>query len=159
VNPQLPINARRQTAALYIQMVALSSQAIANGLDKDPVVQERMRLEHLRGLAQAMDDNIRAKMKPTEPEVDTFYAENRDRFEELQVRGLMVPKTIDKQPQPEETKTLATQIQTRAAAGEDMDKLQEEAYKATKQTTAPPKTALGWRGRGRLGAHEDDLLK
>src|SRR5262249_4810599 len=129
------------------------------GLGNDPVVAERLRLSRLRTLAEAMNESWREKMKPSAQEVETFYAENRDRFEEVQLRGLIIPKNIDKQPKPDEAKAIANDLLARATAGEDKDKLEAEAYQKTKAAGAPPNTSLGWRGRGRLGPHEDDIVK
>lgn len=159
VNPQLPASGRRQLATFYAQLLAVSSQAVQSGLDKDPVLRERLRLERLRSLAQAMGDKIREKNRPSQQEIETYYAENRDRFEELQMRGVVIPKAIEKESKPAETRKIAESLLARANAHEDMDKLQADAYLQTKAPGAPPATSLGWRGRGRLGPHEAELVK
>ncbi|MBI2682075.1 MAG: peptidyl-prolyl cis-trans isomerase [Acidobacteriales bacterium] len=158
VNPELPKEKWRELAGLLVQIFAMSNEALKAGLDRDPDISQRLQVERLRQLAEAYGDRLRAGYKPTDQEVETAYAENKDRYEEFQVRAIFVPKSIGTAIELEKTKAVAEQIHTRAAAGEDFDTLQIDAYKLTQQTAAPPKTDLGFRGRGRLGPHEADIL-
>jgi peptidyl-prolyl cis-trans isomerase C len=158
IDPGLPANKRHDVAMAYAQVYVLANEARKLGLDKDPGFRERLRLEELKILASLFSDAIRKQMRPAEQEIETFYSEHSDRMEELQLRVVIVAKTIDKQSDPESTKTLAVRLRTRALAGEDMDKLQQEATLAVKAPGAPPNSSLGWRGRGRLGQHESQIL-
>ena len=153
VNPQLPPTARRQVAALYVQLLALAQEAQKQGVDKDPAFQERARLEHLRLLSEVISTRLKEGLKPSDQEIETFYAENRDRLEEVHLFAVIVPKAAAA------SKELAQKMQTRAAAGEDLAKLQVEASTQAKSEGAPPNTDLGWRGRGRLGPFESEVLQ
>lgn len=159
INPNLPKDARRQVAGLYIQLLVMADQGQKLGADKDPNFEERLRLERLRLMAQTAERKLQEGTKPTEQEVETFYAENANRFEELAVRRVMVPKAIDGQAKADETKALAEQLRQRALKGEEMDKLQAEAFLNTKAPGAPPSTALGWKRRGAMDMrHENQIV-
>ena len=157
VNPRLPANQRRNVAATYLQLYVLANHARAQGMDKDPSFQVRLQLEELKALASLYADELQKGLKPSEKEVEIFYYQNRVRMEELQLHAVVVSKMIAKEPRPEESKSLASQLRARAAAGENMDKLQQEATVAAGAPGPPPSTDLGWRARGRLGAHESEL--
>lgn len=150
VRPGLEPQDRRQLASIYTQLLVVANEGQKAGLEKDPIYQERIRLERLRLLAQMMEQRMREGTDATDEEIETFYAENRDRFEELQLRRVVVPKSIATEAKPEDTKVIAEALMKRAAAGEDTDKLQLEAYQQTKQTAAPPSTNLGWKPRGAM---------
>jgi peptidyl-prolyl cis-trans isomerase C len=157
VNPELKAEQRRGLASEYLQVYVLANEARRAGIDKDPIFAQRMQLEEMKSLAAAYSELVRKQLKPTDAEIDTYYAENRDRFEEMQLRALILPKTIGKESRPTETKAIAEQLQARAAAGEDLDKLQTEGTLAVKSEGAAPNTDLGWRGRGRLGPFEKQI--
>jgi hypothetical protein len=159
VNPNLQPENRRQLAALYVQLLTMANEAEKQGLDKDPVFAERLRLERLRVLAQAMEKKLQDGSKPTEQEVENFYADNSVRFEEFSLRRIVVPKTIGGEAKVEETKTIAEKIHARAAAGEDPDKLEAEVYAGAKMPGAPPLTSLGWKRRGAMDPrHEPQIV-
>jgi hypothetical protein len=160
INPNLPKDARRQVAGLYIQLLVMAQQGLALGADKDPNFEERLRLERLRLLAQAAERKLQEGTKPSEQEVETFYTENSPRFEELALRRVMVPKAIDGATKVEETKALAEKLRQRGLAGEDLDKLQAEAFLDTKAPGAPPSTSLGWKRRGSMDMrHEEKIVQ
>jgi peptidyl-prolyl cis-trans isomerase C len=157
INPEIKTEQRRALASEYVQVYALANEARKAGVDKDPVFAQRMQLEEMKSLAAAYSELVRKQLKPTDAEIETFYAENRDRFEEMQLRAVILPKTIAKESKPAETKLIAEQLLARAAAGEDMDKLQTDGTLAVKSEAAAPNTDLGWRGRGRLGPFEKQI--
>jgi hypothetical protein len=160
VAPDLPIENRRNVAAQYIQLLTLSNEAEKQGMDKDPSFGERMRLERMRVLAQIFERKLQETSKPAEQDVENFYAENSARFEEFNLRRIVVPKTVGGEAKVEEMKTLAEKIRARAGAGEDPDKLEAEAYAAAKMPGAPPTTALGWKRRGAMDPrHEPQIVQ
>ena len=157
VNPEIKSEQRRALASEFVQVYALANEGRKAGIDKDPVFAQRMQLEEMKSLAAAYSELVRKQLKPTDAELDTYYVENRDRFEEMQLRAVILPKTIGKESKPAETKAIAERLQSRAAAGEDLDKLQTEGTLAVKFEGAAPNTDLGWRGRGRLGPFEKQI--
>jgi hypothetical protein len=163
VNPNLPAEQRRRVANLYTQLLVAANEGQKLGVDKDPAFQEQLRLKALEMLAQGAERKIFESNKPTSQDVETFYTENADKFEELSLRRIMVPKSGDAKSaenvKPEQVKQLAEKIHDRAAAGEDPDKLEAEAYLATKAPGAPPSTSLGWKRHGSMDPrHEPQII-
>lgn len=159
VNPNLPMEERRRLAAQYVQLVTLANEAEKQGLDKEPVFAERMRIERLRLLAQTTQAKLQETSKPSEQDIETFYADNSSRFEEFSLRRIVIPKTIGGEAKVAETKALADKILTRAGAGEDPDKLEAEVYATAKVPGAPPSTSLGWKRRGAMDPrHEPQIV-
>lgn len=155
----VPPESRRQLAAVYVQLLALANEAEKEGLDKDPNFAERMRLERMRVLAQSVERKMQGAAKPSEQDVDNFYAENSPRFEEFSLRRIVIPKTIGGEAKVDEMKALATKVRERAAAGEDPDKLEAEVYATAKVPGAPPATSLGWKRRGAMDPrHEPQII-
>ena len=146
VNPNNPPGARRQLANSYAQLLAMAASAKQAGVDKDPTFQEQLRLQQLTLLAQGLQRKMQESSKPTPQELENFYTENSSRFEELELHRIIIPKGAESKP--EQVKELAQKIHDRAAAGEDPDKLQIEAYQAVKAPGTPPTTSLGWKRRG-----------
>ncbi|MEO5936457.1 MAG: peptidylprolyl isomerase [Terriglobales bacterium] len=159
VNPNLPMEERRRLAAQYVQLVTLANEAEKQGLDKEPVFAERMRIERLRLLAQTAQAKLQETSQPSEQDVETFYADNSNRFEEFSLRRIVIPKTIGGEAKVVETKALADKILARAGAGEDPDKLEAEVYATAKVPGAPPSTSLGWKRRGAMDPrHEPQIV-
>jgi parvulin-like peptidyl-prolyl isomerase len=159
VNPNLPKEQRRQVATLYVQLLSAANEGKKLGVDKDPLFQEQRRLEDLKMLAQAAEKKMFENNKPTQQDVESFYTENTDKFEELSLRRIMIPKATDKDAKPEQAKQLADKIHERAVAGEDPDKLEADAYLATKAPGAPPSTSLGWKRPGAMDPrHEPQIV-
>ena len=150
MNPGLPVSARRDLAANYIQLLLLANEGAKAGLDKEATFEERMRLQRLDLLAQQAVRRMQESYKPSEQEVETYYAENAGKFEELQLRLIVVPKNAGDGMKPEERKPYAEKVRERAAAGEDPDKLESEIFLTLKTPGAPPKTDIGWKRRGTL---------
>jgi parvulin-like peptidyl-prolyl isomerase len=159
VNANLPKEQRRKVANLYAQLLVAANEGQKLGVDKDPAFQEQLRLKALEMLAQGAERKIFESNKPTPQDVGTFYTENADKFEELSLRRIMIPKSEDKDAKPEQAKQLADKIHERAAAGEDPDKLEAEAYLAMKAPGAPPSTSLGWKRHGSMDPrHEPQII-
>lgn len=150
LNPSLPIAQRRELAASYVQVLALVNEGRKMGLDKDPVVQEKERLQSLEAMARATAENIQTSYKPTDQEIETYYTENSSRFEEMALRLVVIPKSGGEGMKPEERKAYADKMRERVVAGEDTDKLEAEVFVTTKAPGAPPSTAIGWKRRGTL---------
>src|SRR6185312_16987565 len=110
-------------------------------------------------LAQMLPEKVAENSKPTQAEVQSYYAENSAKYEEFKLRRIVVLKSASSGLKPEELKAFADKIRERAAAGEDTDKLEVEAYKETKSAAAPPNTDLGWKRKGAMDPrHEPQIL-
>ncbi|MCU1285584.1 MAG: hypothetical protein JWO13_1934 [Acidobacteriales bacterium] len=158
ISPNLPEDQRRQVANAYVQLLTVANEGQKLGVDKEPQFPVLVHIETLKLLATGTQKKMLEMNKPTPQEIETFYTENSGKFEELSIRRIMIPKTTDKDAKPEQIKALADKIHDRAAAGEDMDKLQAEAYQAVKAPGAPPTTSLGWKRHGSLDPRHEQQL-
>jgi hypothetical protein len=159
IRPNLPPGARMQLAQSYAELLTFAAQAEKAGLDKTPEFQEQIKLRRLQSLAMAYNRYLQEKYaKPSEAELEKFYNENKPAYEEITLKRMHIPKPIssgEKKPAMDEaaTKAMAERTRERAAAGEDFDKLQQEAIAAVNpeaaKTAAPP-TSIGPRRRGTL---------
>ncbi len=166
VSPNLPPAQRRTLAQRYAEVLGLATRAQRESMDKDPQVQEQLRVARLQILATAYNRALQKRFSnPTEAEVQKYYAENGARFEEVTVQRLYIPKPVPKEGEAADestAKALAESLRARAAAGEGFETLQAEAMKATRDeegATAPP-TDLGDRRRGSLPqGHEHSVFE
>jgi peptidyl-prolyl cis-trans isomerase C len=159
MNPNIPAEARRSIASSYGQLLAMAGEAQRMGVDKDPSVQIQMRVQGMSLMAQALQKKIFENSKPTAADVQKYYSDNSAKYEEFQLRRIVVLKSASSGLRPEEMKALADKIRDRAVAGEDPDKLEAEAFKDTKAAGSPPSTNLGWKRRGGMDPrHEPQIL-
>lgn len=159
MNPNIPPEARRGIASGYAQLLAVYDQALKMGVDKDPKLQIQLHVREMSMLAQMLPEKVQENSKPTQAEIESYYAENSPKYEEFKLRRIVVLKSTSSGLKPEELKTFADKIRERAAAGEDPDNLEVEAYKETKSAAAPPNTDLGWKRKGGMDPrHEPQIL-
>ncbi len=159
-NPQMMSNpvAVRSFAESYVEALALADAAEKSEIDKDPQFEELMRIIRVRTLADAYRRHLQQEYRNAPGEqVEAYYKQNPEKFEQVEVGRITIPKTnpkLDKAAQTEWSKKVekfAAEIHDRAANGEDPMKLQAEAYKAI-GLTPPLTTDLGTRRRGSLPA-------
>jgi parvulin-like peptidyl-prolyl isomerase len=175
-NPQF----LQQVARQYAEIMVMANEAKKRGLQRRPSTQELMRISQMQVLAQGLMQELNEKATPTPAEIDNYYNENKAAFEEVIVRRLMLPKpaapaapaasgseakpgepaapaAAAPPPAPDEAaqKAYAEKAGQRAAKGEDLDKIQSDAFLYYKSTQAPPTTVLGPRRRGTLPPDHD----
>ena len=164
----VPPQARRGLANEYVQLLTVANEGQKLGVDKDPILEERLDLARTQIIAQSAARKLFESSKPTHAEIETFYAANSNRFEELQLRRIYLPKPtgVDAKPEtakpaaakPDAAKALADSIQKRLAAGEDAEKLETEAYTLLKAPGTPPTTSLGWKRHGTIDARYEQQI-
>ncbi len=142
--------ARRQFATNYAQLLAASTVAQRQHLEKDPAVikklQAQLTLVRMQVLANALYHRIeeQAENVPTS-EIQKYYTEHLASFEQGVVRRLSIPRsaqtTSGQVLEASVVKAKAEELRARAAAGEDFDQLQQAAYKdlGIKSVLAPTK--------------------
>ncbi len=167
VRPNLPPGARMQIAQKYVELLTFAEKGEQAGVERSPEFQEQLQLMRMQALAGAYNRYLQEKYaKATDTEVEKYYKENLPAYEEVTLRRIYIPKPVkaaEKKPALDEaaTKALADKLQSRAAAGEDFDKLQQEAYIAanpeTPKTAATP-TTLGPRRRGQLPKSQESAI-
>lgn len=162
INRPIPPQFRRQVAEQFVNLYELSNAGAKAGLEKDPKVAERLRLSRMQVLASAYMEKLREE-KVSDTAVADYYKSNPSQFEEVSLKRIYVPKpaaTEGKPPDEAAEKLVAQKIRDRAAAGEDFEKLQKEAYEATGNKGTPPTTDMGTKRRGSLPPkHEEDVFK
>jgi len=171
LNPQV----KQAIARQYTDILVLANEAKKRGVQRNPNTQELMRLSQLQVLAQGLLQQMNEKAQPSPAEIEKHYNENKVAFEEAILRRLFIPKQTSTSAQSTTTsgeakpaqqppatsvseaaqKTFADKVRERAAAGEDFDKLQKEAFDFAKNTQTPPSTQLGPRRRGSLPPDHD----
>lgn len=153
-----PLNpaARRGFAEGYVQLLTLAAAGRSVGVDKEPGFQDLLKMARTRVLADAYRRSLDNKFNhPAPQEIETYYQQNITRFERLQLERMFIPRANPQKPNqnPSEfekkARQLATSMHERAAKGEDMGKLEAEAY-STLNLTSPPPVSMGTNPRASL---------
>jgi hypothetical protein len=159
VAPNAPPAARRQIASRYAQMLVMSRDAEKMGLDKTPHFDEMMKISRMQVLAQALQQDIQEKAAQVpDKEIEAYYDAHKNEFEQANLQRVFIPKTKQLAPPKEKLsdqetqkrqeaaeaamKTEADALQKRAAAGEDFNKLQKEAFDAAGMKAQAPNSSL-----------------
>jgi len=169
VTPQL----KKQLAGLLPRLMAMSQDAQKEGLDKTPEFAERVKFVKMQVLSQALQQEIQKKAADVpEAELQKYYKEHPETFEQYNVDRIFVPRTKQVEPEAkadedkdekltdEQRKTkeaadkakaeegeqamskLAEDLRARAAKGEDFAKLQKEAFEAAGMKIESPTVNL-----------------
>jgi hypothetical protein len=178
VQPNMPARVRRQFATRYANALAMSIKAEEMGLDKGSGYEQHMRLARIQVLSGELNRAMQEKASQiTDQEIDDYYKNNPDKFEQVETNRIYVPKTQqqpaeegkDKKLSEEEQqkraeaseqtmKNEADKLRARAAAGEDFTKLQEEAYQVAGIKSSVPNTNMGKIRRNMLPASQASVM-
>jgi hypothetical protein len=163
----------RGFAESYAQALVQAKAAEQAGFDKDPKFQELMNIIRVRALAEAYHrflqdsaNNIAAE------EIASYYHEHAGNYEQVELDRIFIPRVSPRATQEgksfeKNVRQLAERMQQRAAEGEEMGKLQVEAYKEL-GLKPPLSTDMGAIRRGKLpsaveadifAAHTDEVTK
>lgn len=164
VQPTMPERARRQFASRYASILAMSIKAHEAGLDKGPEYEERMKLARMQILANALNKEMQEQASQvTDKEIEDYYHSHADQFEQAEMSRIYVPKTQQSAPEEdkkdkkapseaeqqkhaqdseEAMKKEADKLRVRAAAGEDFNKLQAEAFQVAGIKSPAPNTNM-----------------
>lgn len=166
-NPQIRNNpvALRTFADSYAQALALANAAEKSGLDKDPSFIELMEIVRVRTLADAYRHYQQDQAKNVSPkEIEAYYHDNSARFEQLELDRIFIPKSSSRRTKlsqaefEKQARAIADNVHERASKGEDMSKLQTDAYQQL-GLTPPLTTDMGAIPRGSLpSAIEQDIF-
>lgn len=125
----------RNVADNYVQNLVLADAAEKAGVDKDPRIQELLRVVRLRTLAEAYRRALEEKYRsPSPEEIKKYYEENISRYETVRAERLMVPRFNPRHPKDEtgefqkKAAVVAAEVRERAAQGEPLDRLQNDAF-------------------------------
>jgi hypothetical protein len=145
VQPNMPPAAKKQFVNRYVMVLLLSEKAHELGLDQGPEFDEQMYLARIQNLARLAGERLQKDASQvSDGDIDEYYRAHSADFKAISFERLYVPKQKqvdtttqkpndpDVQKKREESeaamKEEADKLRARAAAGEDIAKLQQEAY-------------------------------
>jgi len=164
-NMATPIKLRLATA--YSRLIGMSHEAEKRGLDKSPKFEANMGFARMQILSQQLTGTLQEdSQKVSDAEMEKYYQEKIDTYQEANLQRLYIPRTkqvippkaapgVKKDKEAEEreekarektgedtmTKTAAA-LRARAAKGEAFDALEKEAYLAAGLKGNPPSTKM-----------------
>ena len=143
---------RRNLGQSYVELLIFSEAAKAAGIENTPAFLEVMRVLRMKTAGDLYRNQLAEQYRnPSEQEIEDYYKANQDKFEGAKLSRIFIPAS-DPDPQATAEKRadyqkkvtqVADDIQARAAKGEDMSKLQKDAYTALAIAATPPTTDLG----------------
>jgi PPIC-type PPIASE domain len=150
-NQPLSLAQRRGLAEKYVELLIFSEAAESAGVENTPTYAEVMRVLRLKTLGDLYLNQLAEEYRnPPEQEIEAYYQANQQRFEAAKLSRIFLPKNDpdpkatpeQKQEYQKKIEQVATDIESRAAKGEEMAKLQKEAYTTLGIGAAPPNTEL-----------------
>jgi len=142
---------RRGLAEKYVELLVFSEAAESAGVENTPTYAEVMRVLRLKTLGDLYLNQLAEQYRnPPEQEIEAYYQANQQKYEAAKLTRIYIPKNDpDPKATPEQKQDfekkiqpLSDDIQARAAKGEDMAKLQKDAYTSLGITATPPSTDL-----------------
>lgn len=159
VQPNMPPAAKKQFATRYVTVLQLAEKAHELGLDKGPDFDEQLYLARLQILSRLAGEHLQKEASQvSDSDIEEYYQKHKGDYKTVSFDRIYVPKqkqmdtSTQKPNDPEmqkkreaseaEMKEEADKLRTRAAAGEDFAKLQQEAYdfSGTKQKAGTVRT-------------------
>jgi hypothetical protein len=162
IGPSLLPVQRRGVAEGYAATLLTYEAARKAGVERDPRFTEVMRLARMRAMGDMYNALLQEKAKKVSPQaVQAYYANNIDKFEELTMRRVTLPRYNSANLKDEEfaarASKVANDIHDRMAKGEDVDSLQKEAFAAL-GVKDPPPTRMAVVRRGIYSADQEKQL-
>jgi PPIC-type PPIASE domain len=164
VAPTIAPPARKQLATQYGMALVMVHKAHELGLDQGPKYQELMRVARIGVLTKELSQKLQEEaQKIPDTEIETYYKNNEASFQEVDLQRIFIPRSKqtaenkdkpaddaaakdaakkEQQESEDAMKKLAEGLRGRAAAGEDLAKLQDEAIASSGFKGKPP-TRLG----------------
>jgi hypothetical protein len=143
---------RRTMGQSYVELLIFSEAAKAAGIENTPAFIEVMRVLRMKTAGDLYRNQLAEQYRnPSQQEIEDYYKANQEKFEGAKLSRIFIPAS-DPDPQATAEKKadyqkkvtqVADDIQARAAKGEDMSKLQKDAYTALAIAATPPTTDLG----------------
>jgi len=171
IQPNMPPNVRQRLAAAYPRLLLMAHEAQKRGLDKDPRFQETMQFVRIQVLNQELNKHLQEQAaKVPEKDIAEYYKDNAPAYEQATLLRIFIPKRKQVEPSKEGAKPAdpkaqeqaaedamtkeAESLRPRAAAGEDFEKLQKEAFEAAGIKSGAPSVNIGKMRRSNLPASQ-----
>ncbi len=174
IQPNMPARARRQFANRYVNALVMSQKAHELGLDQGEKFDQRMKLARIQILSQSLSQSIQEKAAQiSDQDIQDYYDKNKADFQQAQLTRIFIPRVqqpsskVKLSPAEEEKrssagevamKAEAEKIRARAAAGEDMTKLQAEAFQVAGIKANSPTTDMGKVRRSSLPPNQASVM-
>jgi hypothetical protein len=157
----MPPPVRRQLANQYAMLVVMANEAHKMGVDKGPKFEQQLRIQRMQAMATQLRQALQEKAgEVPDKDIEDYYHKNAASYEQASVQRIFIPhsRQLDtskdkEKPTEAETKkrqeegdaamkTEAEALQKRAAAGEDFNKLEEEAFTFAGLKAKAPQTSM-----------------
>jgi parvulin-like peptidyl-prolyl isomerase len=76
----------------YALLMVLSQRAVADHLDKEASIRQRVALERMKLLAQAEYQNLAKHIQISPADVSQYFAAHKDEFDEAEIREILIRK-------------------------------------------------------------------
>jgi hypothetical protein len=179
IQPHMDPTAKAQLAASYPRLLLMEREFRMHDLENDAQVKPALAYEKLRAEAEQAEKVLKARISMvTDPEIQKYYDDNPASFQEAELQRLYVPFAHDDSPRtvgrrarpdsakPDQTskpaddplKSVAEALRARAVAGENLDNLQAEAYRAAGVTAPALETNIGKHTAEEMSADHRQLI-
>ena len=102
---EMPNNMKQNMARQLGQLLVMVHAAEQRGLEKDPEVQQRLKIQRDSALAQALTVKLQEDATPSDAELDKYYKDNPSAFEEVTLQRLFIPKAVASKDKPVDATT------------------------------------------------------
>lgn len=153
LRPNSPPGAEQQLAVAFAQTYVMSKQAEKAGEMQKPGVTAALDFMRRSVLTQLYVRDLQKEAAKVDPAAaEKYYNEHKADYEEAKLSRIFIPKstppaassTAAAKPLDEKAaRAEADKMRLRAVAGEDMKKLQEEAYSDLGLKSSPPPSDMG----------------
>jgi hypothetical protein len=150
-NQNVPPAQRRNLGQSYVELLIFSEAAKAAGVENTPAFIEVMRVLRMKTLGDLYRNQLAEQYRnPSQQEIEDYYKANQEKFEGAKLSRIFIPTNNpdpqataeQKQNYQKKVGQVVDDIQARAAKGEDMTKLQKDAYTTLAIAATPPTTDL-----------------
>lgn len=141
VIPDAAAPARSNFGKNYGQMLGFAAEARARGLDKTPAYEQMLEFAKLNALSALLVRQVRKQADTiSDADLEAYYRDHQADYEQLKLLRVMIPRQAAK-TQPADAggqQAYAAKIRARWIAGEDPEKLQQEAFQRADNKAQPP---------------------
>jgi len=150
-NPaQLP-QLRRNVANVLPRLIAMSSQAERQGMDRTPEFREQLKVHRMQILATELQQKIQEDaLEVSDQEIANYYEDHHDTYEQFSLERLFVPRSKQVQPEAKEEEE-----KQEGKLTDEQQKAKQAEEKAKQEENMEAMTKLAESLRSRAAAGED----